>query len=156
MTPWAKRVTSVAVDGDVQQLYPDFCTAGAGGGTQGELVRRPTMGTISGLTISGDGTNAVLVELYDINGVEEGADVDTLVAITNAKLVAALAKSPPTAKLIAKMQIAGTDQLPVVRPGGTGMPVLRGLGIRVSPAGATVDININASGLFEKYENHGT
>ena len=154
MTPWTKRITSVAADGNLQQLYPDFCTAGAGVGTQGEQVRRPTEGTISEMTLSGDGTNAVLVELYDIDGNSEGADVDTLTAITNAKLTAALAKSPPTAKLIGKVQLAGTDIVNFIRAGGTGVPVMKGLAIRVSPAGATLDVNINATGLFQKYERH--
>lgn len=156
MTPWSVRVTATAPDGNLTQLYPDFCTAGAAAGTQGELVRRPTEGTIGELTVSGDGTNAGTIELYDMDGNSEGADVDSAATITNANLVAALAASPPRAKLIKKVKIAGTDQLTVVRAGSAGTPCMKGLVARFSmsqPTG-TVDININSTGLFQKYERH--
>jgi len=156
MTPWTKRLTAVASNGNLTQLYPDFCTAGAAAGTQGEAVRRPTGGTISQLVVSGDGANAGTLELYDMDGTTEGANVDSAATVSNAQLVAALAKSPPTAKLIAKVLLAGTDQLTVFRAGSAGAPCLRGLVARFSNAGptGTCDLNLSATGIFEKYERH--
>ena len=156
MTPWAVTLTQVAATGNLTQLYPVFCTAGAGAITQGEVVRRPCEGTINELLVSGDGSNSGTLELYDLNGNDGGADVDTLAAITNAQLVAMLAASPPTAKLIKHVTIAGTDQLRAVTSGSAGTPCMKGLAARFSsgsPAGNCI-LNINATGLFQKYERH--
>ena len=154
-TSWTTTLTGVAANGNVTQLYPDFCTAGAGAGTQGEQVRRPAGGTISNIMVSGDGTNSGTLELYDITGISEGADVDTAATITNAQLVAALAKSPPTARKIADVPIAGTDHVPIWRPGGTAPTVQQGLAGRFVSSGDCT-LNIVATGLFEKYDRSGT
>jgi len=154
MTPWPLALATVAATGNITQCYPAFCTAGAGAGTQGELVRRPTEGTINSLTVVGDGSNAGTLELWDASGVDAGADVDTLAVVTNAQMATLVAAGK--AKLIASVLIAGTDQLTVFNAGSAGAPCMKGLCARFSNAGPTgaATININATGLFQKYERH--
>ena len=160
MTPWVKSLTAVNGGGLITQLYPTFCTAGAGLGTQGESVRRPMEGTIDELLISGDGTNAAIIEFWDASGADHAdVDVDTGETMTEAQLNTLIAAGK--ARLIKKVAIAGTDQLTVIESDTGGTPIMRGLCARAVPAGgakippaAVIKINVNATGLFQKYDRH--
>lgn len=155
MTPWHKELTAVASDGVITQMFPTFCDSGPGAGTQGELVRRPMEGVISELTVSGDGTNAGTIELWDASGDDVTAKkMDQGETITNAEMATLVAAG--SAKKLGQWTVAGTDQLTIYRAGGTGAVCLKGLMARFSNAGptGTIDVSINASGLFQKYERH--
>jgi hypothetical protein len=140
MNPWSVTLTGVATTtGALTQLYPAGCTAGTGATTAGTLVRRPCEGVYKSLTITPDGTNGGLFELWDMSGVTEGIDVNTATAITAAQVAAAIAAN--RAKLIKKVAFSGatTVQIPV----STGGPFLKGLAGRFSNAGAVGTLSVS-------------
>ena len=152
MDTWPITLTAVASNGNVTQLYPAWCSAGAGGGTQGEAVRRPVDGMVAELHVLGDGTNAGTLELWDVSGVDLGADVDTATTISNAQITAGV--SAGTARKILDIDIAGTDKIITNLKNTT---IMKGLAARFSNAGPTgsCNLNIQSSGIYQKYDNVG-
>ena len=57
----------------------------------GQQVRQPCEGQLISLQVCSDGTNAGILELYDISGRELGVNVSSATAITDAVLDAAIA-----------------------------------------------------------------
>lgn len=149
---WVVPLTIVAATGDAKQLYPDYCTAGAGAMTQGELVRKPLGGILKNAQIEPDDINGGIIQLYDMDAGLEGADVDTLDAVTNAQIVAALAAG--RARLIWEQVFSGDSsaRLAVAQ----GLPFARGLvarAVSTAPAGSC-KIVLVVSGGCVKTERH--
>jgi hypothetical protein len=113
MEGWVVELTGVGATGDVTQLYPAWAAAGAvpGSATLGDQIRQPIEGQITNLQIRTDGTNGGIIELYDINGADAGADVSSLTAITDAQLDAAIAAG--TAKLIYTQNFISSPETPI-------------------------------------------
>lgn len=113
MEGWVVQLTGVAANGDVTQLYPAWAAAGANPGTAvlGDQIRQPIEGQITNLQIRTDGTNGGIIELYDINGAEAGANVSSAAVITDAQLDAAITAG--TAKLIYTQNFIASPETPI-------------------------------------------
>lgn len=150
MTPWADlSVTAVAdTTGALTQLYPASCTAGTGALTLGNLIRMPCEGTMVSLQVEPDGTNGGEIEIWDINGADCGADVDTATAITAAQLAAALALGK--ARIIYSQKFSGSSgsRLAIAH----GVPFMHGLAARYINQGpvGTCQLNLTVDGGFCK------
>lgn len=148
-TGWnSGSIAAVAAAGNLTQLYPSTCTAGSGATTQGTEVRRPCDGTLISCQVETDGVNGGKLELWDVDGSDGGADVNTAAAITNAQLTAAIAKG--RARLVYEQTFLGTSGARLNLAGG--MPIARGLAARFSNAGVagTITLSIVSRGLFMK------
>lgn len=148
MERWVCPLTIVAATGNLTQLYPQWATAGINPATatSGQQVRYPCEGKMTSLQCFTDGTNAFTLELYDISGMELGADVSSAAVITNAQLVAALAAGK--AKLIFKQNIAGNGLTPMTPVGPAGF--MKGIAARawnVGPTG-TCELNLSVEGGY--------
>lgn len=86
-------LTAVAASGNLTQLYNASCTAGTAiaSANHGDTLRKPAGGHLLSAQVQTDGTNGGTIEIYDINGLEAGADVSAGTAITNSQLATALA-----------------------------------------------------------------
>lgn len=150
MSPWSIDLTAVAANGNVTQLFPVWCTVGSVTTTPGSLRRKTAEGVYKSMIITPDGVNGGKLELWDINGEEEGANINTAAVISNAQLLAAIAAG--RARLIKSVLFSGTasTQIPV----STGGPFLKGLAARFSNAGpvGACTINFYASGGARKTE----
>ncbi len=158
---WVIPLTAVASTGDVTQLYPAWCTAGVAkaGSTNGQLIRRPHEGAMHSLQIEPDGSNGGTIQIYDIDGGENGADVSSATAITNAQLAAAITAG--RAKLIFEQTFAGTVGSGVVNAPGIFRAFMKGLAARFSndaggpgPSGICT-LNLVVDGGYWKVESRG-
>lgn len=141
MEKWVKQLTIAGATADVTQLYPDYVPAGVDPSSAyavGQQIRRPMEGTIINLSVQTDNSNAGVLELYDINGLELGADVSSSTAITNAELTAAI--SSGKAKLIHEQRFAATGLTPWDLTGPARF--MKGLAARVVGAGGTCKLNL--------------
>lgn len=113
MEGWVIQLTGVASNGVVTQLYPAYATAGAdpASAVLGDQIRQPMEGQITNLQIRTDGTNGGIIELYDINGADIGADVSSLDAITDVELTALI--TAKKAKLIYTQNYISSPETPV-------------------------------------------
>ena len=152
MTPWADLTLTAVTDntGIITQLYPASCTAGTGAATLGNLVRTPCEGVLVSLQVEPDGINGGEITVWDINGADVGADVNTATTITNAQLTAAIAAGK--ARVIYSQKFSGSSgsRLAIAH----GVPFMHGLAARYINAGAvgTCELNITADGGFRKTE----
>lgn len=150
MTPWADIALSAVADttGILTQLYPASCTAGTGAQTLGNLIRKPSEGFLTNLQVEPDGTNGGEIEIWDINGADGGADVNTSTVITAAQLAAAIALGK--ARILYSQKFSGSSgsRLAIAH----GVPFMHGLAGRYINAGATgtCELNITADGGFIK------
>lgn len=119
----------------------------------GSLVRRPAGGRVGQIAIETDGTNAGLVEIYDMSGLDVLADVSSATVITNAQLTTALAAGK--AKKLWEMNISASVGAPVVWAWSHGF--LRGLVARFSNSGPTgaCHLNVTGEGGFQYYTTAG-
>jgi hypothetical protein len=138
-TMWAKTVTAVATtSGAFEQLYPAHVAAGTS-----TVKRRPMSGWLSNISVDADGTNAGLIEVYDGDGADGAADVNTVAAITATQVTAMVAAN--TARLIWKKNIiSGSDQIEM-HPSEP-VFIAKGLIIRFSNGGATGTVIVNIAG----------
>lgn len=143
-------LTAVAATGDLKQIYPDGVVAGVAPATavRGELIRHAREGLIHSITIYPDGTNGGILQVYDINGADAGADVSSATAITNAQLTSLMTRG--LAKLIFEIEFAGTVGSGPSPYSGVYRTVSRGLAMRFTNAGPTgaVKVNLNTGGIL--------
>lgn len=113
MEGWVVTLTGVAADGNVTQLYPAWAAAGANPAvaTLGQQIRQPIEGQVISLQIRTDGTNGGVIELYDINGTQAGANVSSAAVITDTQLDAAIAAG--NAKLIYTQNFIASPETPI-------------------------------------------
>jgi hypothetical protein len=93
MTPWFISGLAAVADatGNVTQLYPPSFAPGTGATTGGTVFRKPAEGTLVNMQVDPDGLDGGTIELYDINGADAGADVNTSNQITAAQLATLIA-----------------------------------------------------------------
>lgn len=148
---WVVTITGTEADGNLTQLYPENCTAesnpATANGANGDKIRFPSSGNIISLSIKSDGTNAGRVELFDINGLDAGADVSSSNQITNEQYIAE--KAQGVASLIYNQSFAASPGS--VIPGDVRKDFLRGLAGRYVGTG-TVTLNITVIGGYGKYD----
>ena len=147
MTPWfIKNLAAVAdSNGNLTQLYPPSFAAGTGQtGVGGVVFRKPAEGTLVNLQVDPDGVNGGTIELYDINGADAGADVNTGTAITAAQLATLLAAGK--ARQMYANDFSGSSGARISI--AFGVPFMHGLAARyinVGPVG-TVSLVLNVDG----------
>lgn len=140
------QVTIGAATGTVQQLYPDYATTGIdpATATPSQQVRTPTEGQLISLQVASDGTNAGILELYDISGHELGINVSSATTITDTQLDAALAAGK--AKLILEQNFAGSGLTPWAPVGPASF--MKGLAARVVGSTGTCKLNLVVHGGY--------
>ena len=149
---WADVELSAVADktGNLQQLFPNWVTVGTGATTSGTLVRQACEGTLVNAQIETDGTNGGEFELWDLNGAEVGADVNTATAITAAQLTALQVLG--RAKIIWSQKFTGSAGAKI--PIAMGVPFCFGLAgryVNAGPAGK-VWLDLIVDGGFRKVE----
>jgi len=134
----------VAANGNVTQCYPASSPAGINPATAvpGENVRQPCEGQVTSLQCLTDGTNAFIIELYDISGIEIGVDVSSAAVISNAQLVAAIAAGRAT--LIFEQNVAGSGLTPFAPIGP--FRIMKGIAARAVGASGTCKLNMVVQG----------
>jgi hypothetical protein len=148
---WVVSLPAAAANGDVQQCYP----AGIGtnvaksAATAGQWVRSPMQGALHAFSVQPDGAQAGVLELYDIDGNDAGANVSTATAITDTQLDALIASG--TAKLIYKQTIPSSVGNQIVSPPGIYIAFMRGLGARYVSSGTCV-VSFRITGGSRRYQ----
>jgi hypothetical protein len=143
---WVIQTSLVAATGVVQQLYPDYATTGVdpSTATPAQQVRMPTEGQLISLQVASDGTNAGILELYDINGHDLGINVSSANVITDTQLDTALAAGK--AKLILEQNFAGSGLTPWSPVGPASF--MKGLAARAVGVTGTCKINMVVHGGY--------
>lgn len=146
MDRWVVDLSIVAASGDVTQCYPTYAAAGVNPATAtvAQQVRKPCEGQLISLQVASDGTNAGILELYDINGVDLGIDTSSATAITDAQLDAAIAANK--AKLILVQNFAGSGLTPWASVGPASF--MKGLAARAVGAAGTCKLNMVVHGGY--------
>ncbi len=154
---WVVPLTAVAATGNVTQLYPAFVSAGVAkaGSSNGQLIRRPLQGAMHSVQIEPNGSDGGLIEIWDIDGGDVGADVSSATVITNTELGTLITAGK--AKKIWEQQFAGTVGSGPVNASGIFRAFMHGLAARFSNSGPTgaCTLNMVCSGGFEKVESRG-
>jgi hypothetical protein len=146
MDRWVVPLTVVAANGDATQAYPPIATAGIdpATATPGQLVRCPCEGQLVSLQVATDGTNALILEVYDISGIELGINVSSATAITDTQLDAAITAGK--AKLIFEQNVAGSGLTPFASVGPARF--MKGLAFRAVGAAGTCKVNAVVQGGY--------
>lgn len=146
MDRWTVDLTMVTATGNVTQLYPDYAAAGTNPATAtvAQQVRMPTEGQLIALQVASDGTNAGILELYDINGHDLGIDVSSTNVITDAQLDAAIAAGK--AKRILVQNFAGSGLTPWAPVGPASF--MKGLAARAVSNAGTCTLNLVVHGGY--------
>ncbi len=114
MEAWSGiSLTAVAdTTGDLQQIYPSWAPAGIApaSATNGQQIKGPSEGIMYSLQVETDGTNGGIIQIYDLNGLDIGADVSSATAITAAQLASLVTLG--RAKLIYEQNFAATGVTP--------------------------------------------
>lgn len=142
MEAFTQGLSAVLAAGNLVQIYHPYCTAGSGATTQGTLVRKPIAGTLLRIEVQPDGTNGGVIELWDMDGNDGGADVNTSNVITNAQLVVAQNKQKAVKIWSQSFAGAGTARLAVA----TGTRFANGLVARFVAAAGTCTLNVDWGG----------
>lgn len=146
MEGWAGIVVEDSVfNGNLKQLYPTWAPAGINpaAATNGQQIRQPIEGILYSMQVQTDLTNAGVIEIWDLNGADGGADVSSADVITNAELIVAQAKG--LAKLIYSQNFVATG----VTPPTTGPRAFqRGLAARFVSSAGQVSLNMVVTGGF--------
>ncbi len=155
---WICPLTAVAATtGIITQLYPVWVSAGVAkaGSSNGQLIRRPLQGAMHSIQIEPNGSDGGLVEIWDVDGGDIGADVSSATTITAAEL--ALLITAGKAKKIWEQQFAGTVGTGPVSAAGIFRAFMKGLAARFTNAGptGTCTLNLVVSGGYEKVESRG-
>ena len=148
MTPWVIQLNAVLANGNLTQLYPDSCTAGSGATTSGTLKRSPCEGVLVNAQVEPDGVNGGELQLWDINGADAGADVDTTNVITNAQLLAMIAAGKARAIYGQKFSGATGSRLAIAY----GVTIMHGIAARYVNAAGTLELNLVVGGGCRKTE----
>jgi hypothetical protein len=133
--------------GNLKQLYPTWCAAGAVKSTSvlGDQLRRPLQGALHSIQLKSDGAAAGTLEIWDIDGSDGGADVSSLTTITNAQLVALQTRG--LAKLIYSQDYAAGVGSGPMNAAGIFRSFERGLAARLVSSG-TAELNLVVEGGF--------
>lgn len=148
MEAWSGiSLTIGTATGNLKQLYPTWGTVGVdpATATNGQLIRQAIEGQLQSVQVETDGVNGFVLQIWDLNGADVGANVSSLDVITNAQLIAAQARG--LAKLIYEQNIIASGLTPV---GASFRPMQRGLAARAysdDPAG-TAKLNLVLDGGF--------
>lgn len=149
-------------NGDGIQLYPAWVTAGVAKATSsnGQLLRRPLQGALHSIQIEPDGSNGGSLQIYDMDATSEGADVSSAATVTAAQIAAALAATPPRAKLLFEQTFAGTVGSGIVNAPGINRAFMKGLVARFgngagAAAAGSCTLNLVVDGGYEKVESRG-
>lgn len=131
--------------GDLTQLYPTWATVGINPATatNGQLIRRPVGGSLETLQVETDGTNGGIIQIWDLTGLDIGADVSSGTTVTNAQLV--LLQAAGKAKLIYEQNFVASAVTPA--PGAAFRHFQKGLAARAIGSG-TVKLNLVVEGGF--------
>jgi hypothetical protein len=141
-------LTGVASNGNVTQIYPPGLTAGVTPPKNpGQSIRRPCGGYMKSAELNTGGSVTGTLEIYDIDGLAEGADVSSAATITNAQLVAAIAAG--TAKLIYDQTFGAT--IGSERSNIPGKAYAKGLAMRFVGSG-TLKVNLTVDQCGVKTE----
>jgi hypothetical protein len=146
MDRWVVALSLVAANGNVTQLYPAYAAAGSdpATATPANQVRKPCEGQLISCQVASDGTNAGILELYDISGSDLGINVSSAATITDAQLDAAIAANK--AKLILVQNFAGSGLTPWSPVGPAGFT--KGLAARAVGATGTCTLNLVVHGGY--------
>ncbi len=111
MEGWVVELTAVLPTGNLQQLYPNYTSAGVNPATatNGQSIRRPCEGTMYNLQIRTDGVNGGYLELWDVSGAQV-TDVSSATTITDAQLTALIALG--VAKMIYTQNFSASSLTP--------------------------------------------
>lgn len=142
MTPWIVPLTAVASAGNLTQCYVDTNTPGSGATTSGTEVRKPTEGVLFRAEVATDGTNGGVIEVWDLNGADGGADVNTATVITDAQRAAAVTLGK--ARLIWTQNFTGSSgaRMAITRA----VPFMHGLAARYINGAGTCTLNLLVDG----------
>jgi hypothetical protein len=135
----------VAAAGNVTQLYPTWAPAGVdpATATNGQQIRQPIEGVLYSLQVETDGTNGGVIEIWDVNGANAGADVSSATTITDAELDSLAALG--LAKLIYSQNFAASGLTP---PSAGPRAFQRGLAARFVGAAGLCKLNLVVNGGF--------
>lgn len=151
-TPFVSvALAGVAANGNLTQIYPDSCTPGTGVVSMGNLVRKPVYGTIHGIQVFTDGVNGGVIEIWDLDGNDGAADVNTGVTITNAQLLAAIALGKARLMWTQRYIGGGTATFPSEIP----VPFQHGIAARNVAAAGSCQINVTMAGGYVKHPISG-
>lgn len=147
MESWAAVSLSAVTDatGNVTQLYPPFAVAGVNPATAmlGQQIRSPLEGLLYSLQIETDGTNGGTLQIYDISGLDAGADVSSATVITATQLNAMITAG--RAKIIYEQNFISSPETPV----GFGYRnFMHGLAGRLISASGSCKLNMVVGGGF--------
>lgn len=150
MTPWVIQLNAVLANGNLTQLYPDSCTAGSGATTSGTLKRSPCEGVLVNAQVEPDGTNGGEIQLWDVNGADIGANVDTTNVITDAQLNTLIAAGKARAIYGQKFSGSSGSRLAIAY----GVTIMHGIAARYvnTPAAGTLELNLVVGGCCRKTE----
>ena len=148
MTPWVIQLTAVAAAGNLTQLYPDSCTAGSGATTRGTLKRSPCEGVLVNCQVEPDGINGGELQLWDVNGADIGADVNTTNVITDAQLQALITAGKARPIYGQKFSGSSGSRLAIAY----GVPVMHGIAGRYVNSTGTLELNLVVGGCCRKTE----
>lgn len=134
---WLMALSAVASTGVITQCYPAWAPAGVApaAAARGDLIRKPMTCSLHSITISPDGTNGGLLEIWDVDGAEGGADVSSATAITNAEMTSLISRG--LAKKIFEIDFAGTVGSGPSPYAGLYRAMSKGIAMRFSNAGPT-------------------
>lgn len=145
MEGWTQSLAAVTASGNLEQLYPSWAPAGVdpASATTGQQLRGPVEGKVWSLQLQTDGTNAGIIELWDVNGADAGANVSSTNVITNAQLVALQALGK--AKLMYSQNFIASPETPITM----GVKAFQhGLAARFVGLAGTLGVNLTVSGGF--------
>lgn len=148
MTPWVITLSAVVANGNLTQLYPSSCTAGSGAMTSGTLVRSPCEGVLVNCQVEPDGTNGGEIQLWDVNGADIGADVNTLAVITDAQLLSLIAAGKARQIYGQKFSGSSGSRLAIAY----GVTIMHGIAGRYINAAGTLELNLVVGGCCRKTE----
>jgi hypothetical protein len=152
MTPWANlSLSAVTSTGNLTQLYPASCTAGTGANTMGNEKRGPCEGILVNAQVETDGIDGGLIELWDVNGADAGADVDTATVITNAQLAAMVAAGKARIMYAQNFSGGSGSRLAIAH----GVTFAHGLAGRFVAAAGSCSLNLIVSGGCRKTQITG-
>ncbi len=146
MESWAGiSLSFVAANGNLKQLYPTWCPVGVvpSAATNGQQLRGPVEGAIVSLQVETDGTNGGIIQLWDLNGADVGADVSSLDVVTDAQLIALQALG--RAKLMYEQNFTASG----ITPPTTGPRSFQhGLAARFVGSAGACSLNLSVRGGF--------
>lgn len=153
LSTWIVELDGVTSSGDLTQLFPTWCPAGADPATAvpGDLLRKPCEGFMRGAQIATDGSNGGVIELWDVNGFDLGLDMSTGETITNAQLNSLITLGK--AKQIWSQRFTATAGAST--PSIFGKQFVHGLAARYVSGAGTCTLNADIEGGFRLLETAG-